>query len=264
LFGGTKTISDTNSDGSPKPTKTNTNDIKTLPEVVKNEMIRIPGGEMKMGRNDGQLQERPEHRVDVAGFWMDKTEVTNAEYYEFVKDSGHDSTPANWERGKPMESDLKMPVRFVSHNDAIDFAAWRSNRDNLTYRLPTEQEWEFAARNGSQNNLYPWGDDYKSECAVLDQQTNEPKQVGSSDCGTNKWGVHDLIGNVFEWTSSEAGLYPGNDGQVQKTSERHFMIRGGASNYKSTGPAAITSTFRTPIAGTKKDAGLGFRLVRSG
>ncbi len=260
LFGGAETVSNINSNIKPP---INGNGNGNPPEVVKSEMVQISGGEFRMGRNDGLPQEKPEHKVVVKEFWMDKTEVTNEEYYEFVKETEHQPAPSNWERGKPFSSDLKMPVRFVSHEDAKAFAAWRSKRDSLAYRLPTEQEWEYAARNGAQNNLYPWGDRYKSDCAVLDQQTNEPKKVGSMDCGANKWGVQDLIGNVFEWTSSEANLYPGNKGEVQNTSEPHYMIRGGASTYKSTGASAITATFRTPISGAKRDAGLGFRLVRS-
>ncbi len=228
----------------------------------KAEMIPIPGGKFMMGRNDGLDDQKPEHEVTVKSFWMDKTEVTNAEYFQFVKETNYNPTPSNWERGEPFERDAKIPVRLVSFRDAQAFAEWRSKRDQVTYRLPTEEEWEYAARNGSENNLYPWGDEYKEDCAVLDQPTTEPKIVGSNPCSNNKWGVSDLIGNVFEWTSSDPYLYPGSDGKVEKLSEPHKMIRGGSGYQKSTGDKAITATFRAPAKASTRDATLGFRLVR--
>ena len=234
----------------------------TVKSPVKTEMVKIPGGKFMMGRNDGMPNERPENEVTVSNFWMDKTEVTNAEYYQFVKDTDYKSTPSNWERGKPFERDENLPVRFVSFDDVQAFARWRSKRDEVTYRLPTEEEWEYAARNGSDNNLYPWGDAIKKDCAVLDQPTTEPKAVGSNECGNNKWGVSDLIGNVFEWTSSDPYLYPGSSGEVKEQSEPHKMIRGGSARWKSTGEKAITATLRLDINASKRDAELGFRLVR--
>ena len=69
---------------------------------VKTEMVKIPGGNFTMGRNDGDPFEKPEHEVEVKDFWMDKTEVTNAEYYQFVKATGYKSVPSNWENGKPV------------------------------------------------------------------------------------------------------------------------------------------------------------------
>ena len=226
-------------------------------------MVLIPGGTFKMGRNDGRDNEKPEHEATVNSFYMDKTEVTNAEYYEFVKQNGRKPVPTNWENDKPLSGHEQMPVRYVTYNDAVAFAEWRSKRDGLTYRLPTEEEWEYAARNGGKNNLYPWGDRYDPKCAVLDQSSNEPKAVGTASC-PNDWGVVDLIGNVFEWTSSPAALYQGNTILVAKPlSEPYFMVRGGASLYKSTGPLAISSTFRNEVAASKRLAELGFRLVRN-
>lgn len=247
---------------SPTPTPT-----PDGPNQVKAEMIEIPGGTFQMGRNGGNNNEKPEHPETVETFFMDKTEVTNAEFHQFVTGSGY--KPANaekylahWENGKPIRGEELKPVRYVNIDDIKAFAEWRSKRDSLAYRLPTEAEWEYAARNGAKQDLYPWGDKYQAKCSVLDESTDEPVPVGSKTC-PNTWGVQDLIGNVFEWTGSTASLYPGSTGEQKPTKEPHFMIRGGGAKYKSSGPITITSTFRQDWPGTARNVGLGFRLVRN-
>lgn len=229
-------------------------------------MIAIPGGTFRMGRNGGNENERPEHEVTVRGFSMDKTEVTNAEFLEFLNATGYKPAKgekflAHWENNKPIRGEEPMPVRYVNMDDIKAFVAWRSKRDGVTYRLPTEQEWEYAARNGSKGDVYPWGARFEARCAVLDQSSNDPAPVGTRSC-PNSWGVMDLIGNVFEWTGSEASLYPGSTGEVRPLSEPHLMARGGSAFQKSSGPNAITATFRIPVPASRRSAELGFRLVR--
>lgn len=226
------------------------------------EMAQIPGGTFTMGRNDGGDLERPEHQVTVPPFMMDKTEVSNAEYYEFVKETKYKEIPVHWVNGAPIKDQMEFPVRFVNVADVNAFAKWRSERDGFKYRLPTEQEWEFAARNGSDANLYPWGDKFDAKCAFVDRDNDEPQAVGKTECA-NKWGVKDLIGNVIEWTGSGVWLYPGSKGEIVFSGEPRFMVRGGSSRYKSTGPTAITSTFRLDSPQSTRHAALGFRLVRS-
>jgi formylglycine-generating enzyme required for sulfatase activity len=255
VFGKGTTVANNTNTATPTPTESPVPSVKT-------EMIAIPGGVFRMGRSDGRDNEKPEHDVTVQSFMMDKTEVTNAEYYEFVKQTGHKPLPAHWVNDKPIPGQELMPVRFVSIEDAKAFAEWRSKRDGVTYRLPTEEEWEYAARNGSKGNLYPWGDKYDAKCAVLDQPSQQPKAVGSQSC-PDDWGVVDLIGNVFEWTSSPAELYPGSTGSRKPSAEPRFMVRGGGAFYKSTGPLAITTTFRQDVAANTSLPELGFRLVRN-
>ncbi len=237
----------------------------STPVLVKAEMVQITGGTFKMGNNAGNDNEKPENDVTVKAFMMDKTEVTNAEFLEFMKSEGYKpSAPekflAHWENDKPVKGDEMMPVRWVNLGDIKAFIAWRSKRDKRTYRLPTESEWEYAARNGAKQNLYPWGDKFDPKCAMLDGPNNEPSAVGTKSC-PNDWGVHDLIGNVFEWTGSPASLYPGSSGEYSPKSEPHFMLRGGGAFYKSTGKGAITSTFRQDGPASIRSSGLGFRLV---
>ncbi len=242
------------------PTPTRAQDTPP-PTAVKAEMVDIVGGVFSMGRNSGNENERPAHQVTVKNFSMDKTEVTNGEYLEFVSAVNYKPLPVHWINDKPIPGQEQMPVRFVNADDAKAFAAWRSKRDGVEYRLPTEQEWEYAARNGNKGNIYPWGDQFEARCAIIDQASNDPASVGSKSCA-NSWGVLDLIGNVFEWTGSEASLYPGSGGQVRPLSEPHLMVRGGSAFQKSSGPNAITSTFRIAAPASRRSAELGFRLVR--
>lgn len=234
----------------------------STPELpaIKANLVSIPAGTFRMGRNDGQPAERPEHEVTVDAFKMDRTEVTNAEYYEFVQATGHKPLPADWVNGRPLEGKENYPVRFVNMDDVLAFAGWRSKRDNVQYRLPTDAEWEYAARNGSDSDLYPWGDGFRQECAWVDQSNTEPTEVGKHTC-PDKWGVADLIGNVYEWTSSKAYLYPGSGGTVKESKEPRYMIRGGSAFSKSSGDAAITSTSRPDVPASTRDKELGFRLV---
>lgn len=242
----------------------NASNQNSTPVQNKSDMAKIEGGKFTMGRNDGLPIEQPEHEAGVKTFWMDKTEVTTGEYFDFVTATNYKPTPANWEGGKPLAGSEKLPVRFVNIDDIEAFIKWRSARDKATYRLPTEIEWEYAARNGNANNLYPWGDKFEKSCAVLDEPDTEPEPVGSKKCGENKWGVLDLIGNVYEWTETRTALYPGNTGDVKDQFKGITnVIRGGSAFDKSGGKSAITSTYRGFVELTKRDARLGFRLVRS-
>jgi formylglycine-generating enzyme required for sulfatase activity len=226
----------------------------------KADLATIPGGSFQMGRDEGRDNEKPAHTVDVSSFRMDKNEVTNAEYFSFVTATSYRPVPADWVNEKPIPGTERMPVRFVNIDDINAFIGFRSKRDGINYRLPTEAEWEYAARNGAKDNLYPWGDDYRAQCAVMDQDNTEPEISGSHSC-PNEWGVVDLIGNVYEWTGTKANLYPGSSGKMLSTKEQRNMIRGGGAFSKSNGEFGITSTFRADVETTKRDKELGFRLV---
>jgi eukaryotic-like serine/threonine-protein kinase len=249
-----------NTTQSPKPSPS----LSASPgvETIKADMVEIPGGTFKMGRNEGDVKERPEHAVTVNAFAMDRTEVTNEEYLEFVVASGR-VAPSHWVSGRPIAGTEKMPVRFVSLEDAEAFAKWRSERDGVTYRLPTEEEWEYAARNGDKGNIYPWGNDWKGENAVMGAADSEPATVGSKTAGKNMWGVVDLLGNVWEWTSTEIRPYPGSSAQVQLGAEKRIVVRGGSA-HENPAKLKITSTFRADVSIKQKEKNLGFRLVRSG
>jgi formylglycine-generating enzyme required for sulfatase activity len=262
MFGGRGTGTNVNTTNNP-PTNSNSNTQPT--PSVKAEMVKIPGGKFTMGYNNGTAFERPENETEVKDFWLDKTEVSNAEYYEFVKAKNYNPIPLNWENGKPLTNDMNMPVRYVNLDDIKAFTAWRSERDKVTYRLPTEEEFEYAARNGADNNIYPWGDKWEDDKANVKRDlTLVP--VGTSTGSANKWGVLDLIGNVWEWTESKAVAYKGNTPDVVKKMGEQFgdgfVVVRGAFNPNGQ-PATATAYYRVFNQVAKRDKIIGFRLARS-
>ncbi len=242
------------------PPPTNAAVTPTPQTVYKPEMVEIQGGTFTMGRNSGPDEEKGEHSVPVKTFKMEKYEVTNGEYYQFTSQTGYQNIPGHWVNNKPVSGEEKQPVRKVNIADINQFIAWRLLRDGVKYRLPTEEEWEYAARNGAKGNLYPWGNTFRAECAILDKgEVLELVDVGTRSC-PNDWGVLNLIGNVYEWTGSSAEPYPGGF-RGKKQTEPENIVRGGCSVNVSTGPKAITSTHRREWPVSKRDLFLGFRLV---
>jgi serine/threonine-protein kinase len=245
----------------PRPVPVVTAPPNTNPPAVKAELLSVDGGTFQMGRDTGPPQETPAHPVSVRSFFMDKTEVTNAEYADFVRETNH-AAPVHWAGPKPPFGQELWPVVNVAVDDADAFAGWRSKKDGVAYRLPTEEEWEYAARNGEKSELYPWGNAWQDKVAVLKEGT--PASVGSRPGGKNKWGVVDLIGNVWEWTSSKVTAYPGNPVKIPTSTQEWVTIRGGC--YVSD-PAnkdnPVSSCMRQFVPPSTKTPLLGFRLVRS-
>ncbi|HYH86004.1 MAG TPA: bifunctional serine/threonine-protein kinase/formylglycine-generating enzyme family protein [Pyrinomonadaceae bacterium] len=235
---------------------------ETARPAPKSDMVEVAGGSFTMGRNDvspasAAYNQWPAHSVTVGAFRIDRTEVTNAEYADFVRETGH-VPPPHWAGGSFRVGEEKLPVTSVSLDDARAFAAWRSRRDGTTYRLPTEEEWEFAARGTDSGNRYPWGDKWADARANV--EADSPKPVGSFPQGASPLGALDLIGNAWEWTSSEASIYEGN--KELKAPGGMYVMRGGSYKSKASGEKAITATYREFIPSTTKHPTLGFRLVR--
>ena len=252
----------------------------TITETTTNspaaDLVFIKGGTFLMGRNDVPKSAKPEaespaHQVDVKDFYMDRTEVTNAEYGDFVERTKYQA-PENWQDNKPPAGHERWPVTFVSANDARAFAAWRSTRDGVMYRLPTEEEWEYAARGGSRDLLYPWGNTWRDDCANLGTGAGEkvdfPKPVGSYPQGASPDGLQDMIGNVWEWTSSEIPF--DNRRQFLEEDRGSLIIRGGshqslfASAVKFRGQPEFPATSRSWARPDERRNSIGFRLVREG
>jgi len=198
------------------------------------DMILIEGGAFMMGSDTAGDEQRGAHSVTVESFYIDKNEVTNAEYAEFIKAIGRPAPTIDesdaaakgsywkpWNGNDPPQGRERWPVCNVSVKDAEDFAQWLSNRDGVRYRLPSEEEWEFAARNGSRGTLFPWGDSWQEGVANLNGKSS-PKDVGSFPQGATQAGVLDMVGNAWEWTSSKAKFYDNRkvvndpDGRVRR------------------------------------------------
>jgi len=245
----------------PKPTPIVQNPPKITTPTIKAELLPIDGGTFQMGRDNGPPQETPAHPIKIQSFLMDKTEVTNVEYADFVRETNH-TPPAHWAGPKPPFGQELWPVVNVSVDDVNTFAGWRSKRDGIGYRLPTEEEWEYAARNGENSDLYPWGKDWEAKLAVIKEAT--PSQVGSRPAGKNRWGVVDLIGNVWEWTSSKVSAYPGNPVKIPASTQEWVTIRGGCYvSDPENKDNPVSSCMRQFVPPTTKTPLLGFRLVRS-
>ena len=149
------------------------------------DLIAIPGGEFLMGQEDGRDEERPVRRVLVAPFRLARFQVTNRDYAEF--------------RSSPFDDPAK-PVTSVRWFDAVEYCEWFSQQWSLPFRLPTEAEWEFAARGGLQQQLFPWGDEpAQSRPEYATRWIDGPEPVGSS--APNGYGLFDMCENVHEWCS---------------------------------------------------------------
>jgi formylglycine-generating enzyme required for sulfatase activity len=147
--------------------------------------VLIPAQSFLMGSDDGRPDERPIHRVRIDAFEIDVCQVTNSEYTAFAKTTGHPLPPAPF-------SDPEQPVVAVSWFDAIAYSDWLTKLSGRAVRLPTEAEWECAARGGVEGMRYPWGDQPLSNPAM-----SEPRPVGRGMA--NPYGLFDICENVHEW-----------------------------------------------------------------
>lgn len=202
---------------------------------AKREMILIEGGTFTMGSNNSGDKQKGEHTVTVPSFYLDKYEVTNAEYAEFIKDTNKPAPSIDsavkesywqpWSGKNPPAGLERWPVANVSPKDVEAFAAWLSKRDGVTYRLPTEEEWEFAARNGSKDSMFPWGNSWEEGRANINEKMS-PVDVGSFPWGATQTGLQDMGGNVWEWTSSKPRFYDGRPVEGAEANAR--VVRGGS------------------------------------
>jgi formylglycine-generating enzyme required for sulfatase activity len=243
------------------------------------DLVSLDGGSFRVGLSDvppldGELKNTrptyllwlyaqwPAHAVTVKPFQMDRTEVTNAEYAEFVKETGHEPPPDIWDGDRPRAGEEKLPVSNVTFEDARAFAEWRSKRDGVAYRLPTEEEWEYAARGGDPARVYPWGGAWVEGNANMG--TDGARPVGSFPRGRTPQGVEDMIGNVWEWTSSMATMYRGNSRTTLGDADReNVVVRGGSYKSRPDGDQPVTASARRWYARDFRDPVLGFRLVRA-
>jgi len=223
-------------------------------------LLFVPAGEFTMGSNES-LDEQPIHQVYLDAFWIDQTEVTNKQY-KVCADAGVCTLPSSTESYMHFRDYYGVsefgdyPVIFMDWNKAKTYCEWTDRR------LPTEAEWEKAAR-GTDANLYPWGDEIASNNYLnFNVRVGDTTKVGSYPNGASVYGALDMAGNVFEWVSSLYEPYPyySNDGRENLTSPGFRVLRGGAWDL----PYYYASTARrTRYNPTTSQPNLGFRCASS-
>jgi formylglycine-generating enzyme required for sulfatase activity len=164
-------------------------------------MVRIPEGWFLMGSDAGQENERPVHRVWIGAFELGECQVTNAEYARFLAATNH-RKPLH--SNDPNLSDPAQPVVAPSWFDAVAYCDWLGRATQRHFRLPTEAEWEYAARGGLEQKQFPWGDDPAESLAnYASRWKTGPEPVGRAE--RNAYGLCDIGANVHEWCADWFG-----------------------------------------------------------
>jgi sulfatase modifying factor 1 len=280
------------------------------------DMVLVEGGTFRMGDTfgDGRPDERPLHAVSVSSFWLSRYEISVGQFGQFVQDSGYLTTAerqggwlvwtgAAWERKANASwknpyflQNERGPVVMVSWYDAVEFCNWLSRREKLIpfyivrgpavmenwsangYRLPTEAEWEYAARGGGKAYKYSWGNG-DPEGNVADERLKMSFSAwpftiwsGYMDGYTftapvgsyppNELGLHDLSGNVWEWCNDWYGSYAAGEQTNPRgpSSGVTRTLRGGAW---TDGPEALRASFRSGRLPDGRGVNSGFRPARS-
>jgi formylglycine-generating enzyme required for sulfatase activity len=265
-------------------------DLATAPEPLqpRADEVAVAAGHFDMGSEGGSAEEKPVHKVNVAAFYLDRTEVTVAAYRQCVqagKCQAHDTV--NWEGYS--QADAKKwsrfctwgkadrdthPINCVDWDQATAYCAWKGKR------LPTEEEWEYAAR-GTDGRKYPWGNTPEpgptllnacgAECAAMwlekfgqarrtmyqgSDGWPETAPVGSFHKGKSPFGAEDMAGNVWEWTASGYCTYP----DTQCSASRR-VVRGGS--WYDDGPSFMRAASRVAGSPSYRNMFVGFRCARS-
>jgi formylglycine-generating enzyme required for sulfatase activity/tRNA A-37 threonylcarbamoyl transferase component Bud32 len=230
------------------------------------EMVFVPAGEFLMGSDTTRREcqdEHPPHSVFVPAFYIDRTEVTNTQFRAFCDATGRPYPPGpGWDPNYFLEKP-DYPVINVTWKEAGDYAKWAGKR------LPTEAEWERAAR-GDDERTYPWGNEVRPGVVTVDGTSDgyaNTAPVGSFPEGAGPYGCVDLIGNVFEWTADWYDAYPGSDGSWDEKGDTGFkkrVIRGGAYTGRIDAPDGIArASERFCEKPEYRSENLGFRCAKT-
>jgi serine/threonine protein kinase/formylglycine-generating enzyme required for sulfatase activity len=187
-------------------------------------MVLVQAGDFIMGDDTNLENERPAHTVNLPDFYIDKYEVTNAQYKAFCEATGR-PTPTNTSFNKAyFASQPNAPVIGVSYDDAAAYAVWANKR------LPTEEEWEKAASwdpVAQKKRQWPWGDKPEADRANVNNPEKKPKDVGKFPKGASAYGVMDMTGNASEWVDAFYQAYVGNQSRDSDFGTTYRVIRGG-------------------------------------
>ena len=256
-------VTETNTPEEPSPTPTNIGDPTATPLPAEftdesgAEMVLIPTGKFWMGSDDGEQDARPVHLVDLPDFYMDKFEVTNAQYLECFTE-GVCTKPSDTTYFLDFTKKYaNYPVAYITWQDAVTFCEWRDAR------LPTEAEWEKAARGGSAFD-YPWGNQWNNKYANANGGNDgyvSASPVTAFESHLSPYGLYNMAGNVWEWTSSWYDLYP--DGVASASpyfGEVQRVARGGSWD---DGKDNLLTYKRYNLNPVTQNGQIGFRCAES-
>jgi formylglycine-generating enzyme required for sulfatase activity len=244
-------------------------------------MVLVPAGEFQMGTSDSQLamlqkdwglnpgvvaNETPTFQLSLPDFYIDQTPVTNAEYKKFVDANPKQVVPFvdenvvaafNWEKTTRSFPAARgnYPVVLVTWHDAVAYCQWAGKR------LPTEAEWEKAAR-GTDARLWPWGNQWDTTKANSKEQQNaDLAPVGQFTAGASPYGALDMVGNIWQWTSSLDKAYPyvATDGREDANAAGLRITRGGSWGF---GASVDRTSLRNRFAPANVSASIGFRCAQ--
>jgi formylglycine-generating enzyme required for sulfatase activity len=227
------------------------------------ELVSIPAGQLRVGippcppNANFAWKWHTGQTYNIAGFQLARHHVTNAEYRVFLADTGY-SHPSHMDRAGFNED--RQPVLGVSWYDAVEYCGWLSRVTALLYRLPTDAEWEYAARGGRENTIFPWGDALDPQFACFGGQA-APSSVGSYP--PNGFGLHDMIGNAWEWCGDRfedvsAGVKAVNH-PTERSTEDNRVVRGGS--YMTNHYLNLWIAYRHEDPADLRHESIGFRVA---
>ena len=221
-------------------------------------MVLVPAGEFIMGSEQGDDDEQPVHRVFLYSYYLDTFEVTNGRFARFVE-AIQSEPPWGFADQETPVAHAEQPVRWVNWLEATGYCLWAGKR------LPTEAEWEKAAR-GTEGRIYPWGHDPPTAAHAvfgLKEGAETVAPIGNRDQGRSPYGVHDLAGNLYEWV---ADWYDETYYTTQPTVNPRGPVEGTVKVQRGgsyiNGPYRLRSAFRTKSDPTEHDAHVGFRCAQ--
>ena len=221
-------------------------------------MLLVPAGEFTMGSDEGDDDEQPIHRVVLDSFYLDTFEVTNGRFAKFVA-AIQSEPPWGFADQETPVIQAERPVRWVNWMEALGYCLWAGKR------LPTEAEWEKAAR-GTDGRTYPWGNDPPTAAHAvfgLTEAAETVSPIGNRDKGQSPYGVHDLAGNLYEWVTDryDEEFYTTNPPRNPRgPGEGTTKVQRGGSYTNS--PYRLRSSFRTKGDPTEHDPHVGFRCAQ--